>query len=60
MEGYSELAAPLTALGSPAARFEDAQASFGALKLALSSAPVLCTFDPALTTDASNIAVAAT
>ena len=66
VEGYSELAAPLTALGSPTPRFmwtEDAQASFDALKLALSSAPLLRTFDPArrsvLTTDASNIAVAA-
>ena len=66
VEGYAELAAPLTALGSPTARFlwtADAQASFDALKLALSSAPVLRTFDPArravLTTDASNIAVAA-
>jgi hypothetical protein len=41
----------------------DAQASFDALKLALSSAPVLRTFDQTrhtvLTTDASNIAVAA-
>ena len=69
VEGYSELAALQTALGSPKARFmwtEDAQASFDALKLALSSAPVLRrTFDPArrhgavLTTDASNIAIAA-
>jgi hypothetical protein len=66
VEGYAELAAPLTALGSPTARFAwtpEAQASFDALKLALSSAPVLRTFDPArravLTTDASNIAVAA-
>jgi hypothetical protein len=66
VEGYAELAAPLTALGSPTARFvwtADAQASFDALKLALSTAPVLRTFDPArravLTTDASNIAVAA-
>ena len=66
VEGYSELAAPLTALGSPTARFvwtPATQASFDALKLALSSAPVLRTFDPArravLTTDASNIAVAA-
>jgi len=66
VEGYAELAAPLTALGSPTARFvwtADAQASFDALKRALSSAPVLRTFDPArravLTTDASNIAVAA-
>jgi nicotinic acid phosphoribosyltransferase len=44
-------------------RTADAQASFDALKRALSSAPVLRTFDPArravLTTDASNIAVAA-
>ena len=65
-EGYAELAAPLTALASPAAPFEwtpAAQASFESLKRALSSAPVLRTFDPArrsvLTTDASGIAVAA-
>ena len=66
VEGYAELAAPLTALGSPTARFAwspAAQASFDALKLALSSAPVLRTFDPTrravLTTDASGVAVAA-
>ena len=66
VEGYSEVAAPLTALGSPTARSAwtpEAQASFDALKLALASAPVLRTFDPTrravLTTDASNIAVAA-
>ncbi len=66
MEGYAELVAPLTALGSPTARFAwspAAQASFDALKLALSSAPVLRTFDPTrravLTTDASGVAVAA-
>jgi hypothetical protein len=66
VEGYAEVAAPLTALGSPSARFAwtpATQASFDALKLALSSAPVLRTFDPTrravLTTDASNIAVAA-
>ena len=66
VEGYAELAAPLTALGSPNARFEwtaTAQTSFEALKHALSTAPVLRTFDPArravLTTDASGIAVAA-
>ena len=66
VEGYAELAAPLTALGGPAARFvwsADAQASFDALKRALSSALVLRTFDPSrravLTTDASNVAVAA-
>ncbi len=50
MEGYAELAAPLTALGSPTARFvwtPATQASFDALKGALSSAPVLRTFDPA-------------
>ena len=58
--------APRTALGSPTARFAwspAAQASFDALKQALSSAPVLRTFDPArravLTADASGIAVAA-
>ena len=48
VEGYSELAAPLMALGSPAARFArtpEAQASLDALKLALASAPVLRTFD---------------
>jgi hypothetical protein len=50
VEGYSEVASPLTALpvGSPTARFEwspAAQASFDALKLALASAPVLRTFD---------------
>ncbi len=66
VEGYSEVVALLTALGSPNARFVwtlAAQVSFDALKLALSSAPVLRTFDPArralLTTDASNVAVAA-
>jgi hypothetical protein len=66
VEGYSEVAAPLTALGSPSTRFAwtpAAQASFDALKLALSSAPVLRTFDPArravLTMDGSNVAVAA-
>ena len=66
MRGYAEVAAPRTALGSPTARFTwtaETQASFDALKLALSSAPVLRTFDPArravLTTDASNIAIAA-
>ena len=42
MEGYSEDAAPLTALGSTASRFTwsaETQASFIALKLALSSKP---------------------
>jgi len=66
VEGYAEVAAPLTALGSPTARFvwsPEAQESFEALKQALSSAPVLRTFDPrrraVLTTDASGLAVAA-
>jgi hypothetical protein len=66
VEGYAEVAAPLTALGSPTARFEwttAAQTSFEALKQALSTAPVLRTFDPArrsvLTPDASGITVAA-
>ena len=66
VEGYAELAAPLTALDSPTARFmwsPAAQASFDALKVALSSAPVLRTFDPSrravLTTDASGLTVAA-
>ena len=65
VEGYSEVAAPLTALGRPTARFAwtpEAQASFDALKPALASAPVLRTFDPTrravLTTDASNVTVA--
>ena len=64
--GYAAIAAPLTALGSPTARFAwtpAAQASFDALKLALSTSPVLRTFDPSrravLTTDASGLAVAA-
>ncbi len=66
VEGYAEIAAPLTALGSPTARFvwsSEAQLSFDSLKQALSSAPVLRTFDPSrrsiLTTDASGLAVAA-
>ena len=66
VEGYAEIAAPLTALGSPTARFvwsSEAQLSFDSLKKALSSAPVLRTFDPSrrsiLTTDASGLAVAA-
>ena len=49
VEGYAEVAAPLTALGNPTARFvwdPEAQASFEALKQALSSAQVLRTFDP--------------
>ena len=66
VEGYAEVAAPLTALGSPTAKFAwspAAQASFDAMKRALSTAPVLRTFDPqrraVLTTDASGLAVAA-
>jgi hypothetical protein len=68
VEGYSEDTAPLTALGSPTARFAwtpAAQASFDSdvLKLALSSAPVLRTFDLArravLTTGACIVAVSA-
>ena len=66
VKGYAEGAAPLTALGSPTARFvwdPEVQASFEALNQALSSAPVLRTFDPhrraVLTTDASSLAVAA-
>ena len=66
VEGYAEVAAPLTALASPTAKFvwsPAAQASFDALKRALSTAPVLRTFDPqrraVLTTDASGMAVAA-
>jgi hypothetical protein len=66
VEGYAAIAVPLTALGSPAARFAwtpAAQASFDALKLALLTSPVLRTFDPSrqavLTTDVSGQAVAA-
>ena len=63
VEGYAEVAAPFTALGSPSARCTWTLANIDALKLALSSAPVLHTFDPArrgvLTTDASKLAVAA-
>jgi hypothetical protein len=65
VEGYAEIAAPLTVLGSPTARFAwspAAQASFNALKVVLSLAPVLCTFYPGrqavLTTDTSSLAVA--
>ena len=50
VEGYALVAAPLTALGSSTARSmrtPAAQASHDALKPALSSAPVLRTFDPA-------------
>jgi hypothetical protein len=70
VESYAaaEVAAQLTALESPTARFlwtREEQASFEALKMALSSAQVLCTFDPqasrqaVLMTDASSVAVAA-
>ena len=66
IDGYAELAAPLTTLASPSATFvwsSAAQTSFDALKQALVSAPVLRTFDPTrrcvLTTDASGLAVAA-
>ena len=69
MEGYAELAAPLTALGSPMARFTwgpEQQASFDVLKSALASTPVLHTFDPTRravlmtdASDASSVAVAA-
>jgi hypothetical protein len=72
VEGYAELAGPLTALSCPTARdsrgllaFMPTGTGLDALKLALSSAPVLSTFDPArravLTTDANNrdVAIAA-
>ena len=60
-DGLGNSAHPLSALGSPTARFTwtaAAQASFDALKQALSSAPALRLFDP-LTIDARNLAVAA-
>ena len=44
IDGYAELAAPLTTLASPSATFVW---SSDALKQALASAPVLRTFDPA-------------
>ena len=63
---FSTLAAPLTALCSPRARFTwgpAEQQSFDALKAALTSAPVLRVWDPArptrLITDASELAVSA-
>jgi transposase InsO family protein len=63
---FSALAAPLTALCSPRARFawgDAEQRSFDALKAALTSAPVLRVWDPArptrLLTDASELAVSA-
>ena len=66
VEGYAELAAPFTALGSPTARFTwtaAAHAISDALMQTASSAPVLRTFDltrcAVLPTDASNLAVAA-
>ncbi len=66
VEGYAKLAAPLTALGSPTARFAwtpEAQASFDALKRALSTSEVLRMFNPhcraVLITDASGVTVAA-
>jgi len=63
---FSTLAAPLTTLCSPRARFTwgpAEQQSFDALKAALTSAPVLRVWDPArptrLITDASELAVSA-
>ena len=61
---YAELAAPLTALCSPAQAFEwtaEAQASFDILTTRLTTAPVLRTHDPRrrcqVVTDASGLAV---
>jgi hypothetical protein len=66
LEGYAEIAAPLTALGSPTARFvwtSEEQVTFDTLKQARFTSPVLRTFDPnhraVLTTDPSWVAVAA-
>ena len=66
VQRFSSLAAPLTALCSPRAQFlwgAAEQASFDALKVALTSAPVLRVWDPArptrLLTDASELAVSA-
>jgi hypothetical protein len=63
---FSAIAAPLTALCSQRARFawgDAEQRSFDALKAALTSAPVLRVWDPALPTrlltDASELAVSA-
>ena len=66
IDRFSEIAAPLTALGSPRASFHwgpAEQHSFDALKRALTSAPVLRVWDrhrkTVLTTDASELAVSA-
>ncbi len=63
VEGCAEIAAPLTALTARFAWSPAAQASFDALKQALSSAPVLHTLGPhrraVLTTDASGIVAVA-
>ena len=66
VEGYAELAAPLTRLCGPHSPWQwgaAEQASFEALKRCLTSAPVLRNFDPrrraVLTTDASEVAIAA-
>ena len=68
LEGYAELAAPVTVPGSQTARFTWTvavhwQTSFNTLKQAPFSASVLHRFGPAfhtvLNTDASNLAVAA-
>ena len=64
VDGYAELAAPLTRLCGPRAPWmwgSAEQQSFEALKRCLTSAPVLRTFDPrrraVLTTDASEVAI---
>jgi hypothetical protein len=65
-KGFAALAAPLTALCSPHASFhwgQPEQAAFEAIKLALTSAPILRVWDGAratrLVTDASELAVSA-
>jgi hypothetical protein len=67
VEGYSEIAAPLTTLQSPSARWEWGErerTSWKMLKLAIMSAPVLAAYDERLPieahTDASNTAYGAT
>ena len=63
VEGYAELAAPFTALGSPTARFTwtaAAHAISDALMQTASSAPVLRTFDLLPTSWQHGAAVAGT
>ena len=66
VDGFADIAAPLTALCSPHASWHwgpDAQRSFEELKRCMTTAPVLRTFDSqrrsVVTTDASEVAISA-